>query len=93
MQVFLEKKFTKAIEVYSKILEINPQNLIVLNNIGYALSKVKKFDLETPYVFVKKESTSLITLSRIIEFLHSIITLKRGSVPVRVKWVKIILRL
>ena len=42
--LFLEKKFQDAITKYAKFLESNPDNLIALNNMGYALSKLKKFE-------------------------------------------------
>ncbi len=42
--LFLEKKFSLAIDEYSKILENDPENLSALNNMGYTLTKLKKFD-------------------------------------------------
>ena len=42
--LFLNKKFTLAVEEYKKILENEPQNLTALNNLGYTLTKLKKFD-------------------------------------------------
>ena len=42
--LFLNKKFTLAVEEYKKILETEPQNLTALNNLGYTLTKLKKFD-------------------------------------------------
>ncbi len=47
--LFLNKKFTQAIDEYTKILENDPQNQTALNNIGYALTKLKKFDLALAY--------------------------------------------
>ena len=43
--LFLERKFSQAIEEYTKILKNDSQNLTALNNMGYALTKLKKFDL------------------------------------------------
>ena len=43
--LFLERKISQAIDEYAKILKNNPQNLTALNNMGYALTKLKKFDL------------------------------------------------
>ena len=42
--LFLIKKIDDAIRKYAQILKNDPGNLIVLNNMGYALSKLKKFD-------------------------------------------------
>ena len=39
--LFLEKKFTHAITEYAQILDDDPTNPIALNNIGYALTKIK----------------------------------------------------
>ena len=43
-QLFLERKFNDSIQKYDKILEGDSKNLIALNNKGYALTKLKKFD-------------------------------------------------
>ena len=42
--LFIKKKFDDAIRKYAQILKKEPENLIVLNNMGYALSKLKKFN-------------------------------------------------
>lgn len=41
-QLFLAKKFAESITLYDQILEKDPGNLNVLNNKGYALSKLKQ---------------------------------------------------
>ena len=41
--LFLKKRFTDAISIYKKIIEFEPNNLDVINNIGYALSKSKDY--------------------------------------------------
>ena len=41
--LFLKKRFTDAISIYKKIIEFEPNNLIAINNIGYALSKSKDY--------------------------------------------------
>ena len=43
--LFIKKKFNDAIRKYAQILENDPKNLIALNNMGYALSKLKKFNV------------------------------------------------
>ena len=41
--LFLKKRFTDAISIYKKIIEFEPNNLVAINNIGYALSKSKDY--------------------------------------------------
>ena len=43
-QLFLDKKFTDALELYEKILKKDSRNLVALNNKGYALTKLKRFE-------------------------------------------------
>ena len=42
-RLFLEKKFQDAIKKYNIVLDKEPDNLIALNNMGYSLSKLKKY--------------------------------------------------
>ena len=41
-ELFLKKRFADAIKKYENVLQIEPDNLIALNNKGYTLSKLKK---------------------------------------------------
>ena len=43
-ELFLNKKFEDAVLQYEKILQNDPQDLSALNNKGYALSKLKRYD-------------------------------------------------
>ena len=43
-RLFLSKKFTDALELYEKILKTDSKNLIALNNKGYTLTKLKRFE-------------------------------------------------
>ena len=43
-KLFLNKKFEDAVLQYEKILQNNPHDLSALNNNGYALSKLKRYD-------------------------------------------------
>jgi len=42
-ELFLKKRFADAIKKYEDVLQIEPDNLIALNNKGYSLSKLKKY--------------------------------------------------
>ena len=42
-ELFLEKKFEKAIEKYNRVLHDEPNNLIALNNKGYSFSKLRNY--------------------------------------------------
>ena len=48
-KLFLKKHFTDAILIYKKVLDIEPNNLIAINNIGYALSKSKDYQNAVNY--------------------------------------------
>ena len=41
--LFLKKSFLESIQIYEKILQIEPTNLSALNNKGYALSKTNDY--------------------------------------------------
>ena len=43
-ELFLKKKFKDAILLYDEILKLDDENLNVINNKGYALSKIKNYD-------------------------------------------------
>ena len=43
-ELFLNNKFEDAIFQYELILQDDPHNLLALNNKGYSLSKLKKFE-------------------------------------------------
>ena len=43
-ELFLKKKFKDAILLYDEILKLDAENLNVINNKGYALSKIKNYD-------------------------------------------------
>ena len=43
-ELFLNKKFEDAVLQYEKILQKDPRDLSALNNKGYALSKLKRYD-------------------------------------------------
>ena len=43
-ELFLNKKFEDAIFQYELILQDDPHNLLALNNKGYSLTKLKKFE-------------------------------------------------
>ena len=43
-ELFLNKKFEDAVLQYEKILQNDPQDLSALNNKGYTLSKLKRYD-------------------------------------------------
>ena len=43
-ELFLNKKFEDAVFQYEKILENDPHDLSALNNKGYVLSKLKRYD-------------------------------------------------
>tara|TARA_B100000029_G_scaffold505849_1_gene587321 strand:+ start:561 stop:1172 length:612 start_codon:yes stop_codon:yes gene_type:complete len=42
--LFLKKLFKDAISIYDEILELEPKNIDLINNKGYALSKMKNYD-------------------------------------------------
>ena len=61
--LLLNKKFTQAIDKYTKILEKNPRNLIALNNMGYALTKLKKlFQVYEIHIYQVFINLRLVTL-------------------------------
>ncbi len=43
-ELFLNKKFEDAVLQYEKILKNDPRDLSALNNNGYTLSKLKRYD-------------------------------------------------
>jgi len=43
-QLFLKKLFRDSLPIYDEILKSEPKNIDVINNKGYALSKMKKYD-------------------------------------------------
>ena len=43
-ELFLNKKFEDAVLQYEKILQNDPQDLSALNNKGYTLSKLKRYE-------------------------------------------------
>ena len=47
--LFLKKQFTDAISTYKKIIDLDPSNLIAINNLGYALSKSKDYQNAISY--------------------------------------------
>ena len=42
--LFLKKLFREALPIYDEILKLEPNNADVINNKGYALSKMKNYD-------------------------------------------------
>jgi len=43
-KLFLKKLFRDSLPIYDKILKSEPENIDVINNKGYALSKMKNYD-------------------------------------------------
>ena len=43
-ELFFKKKFKDAILLYDEILKLDAENLNIINNKGYALSKIKNYD-------------------------------------------------
>ena len=48
-RLFLKKQFVDAISIYKKIIDLDPNNLTAINNIGYALSKSKNYQNAVSY--------------------------------------------
>ena len=43
-KLFLKKLFRDSLPIYNEILKSEPENIDVINNKGYALSKMKNYD-------------------------------------------------
>ena len=43
-KLFLKKLFRDSLPIYDEILKSDPENIDVINNKGYALSKMKNYD-------------------------------------------------
>ena len=43
-KLFLKKLFRDSLPMYDEILRSDPENIDVINNKGYALSKMKNYD-------------------------------------------------
>jgi tetratricopeptide (TPR) repeat protein len=75
-KMFLEKKFHDAVAIYERILKERPDDVAALNNMGYALSKIKDYagalDCYERALLIKSDDKTVLTNSAFFTRLEDI---------------------